>query len=100
MEGLSGWLVGWLIDREPLVQGGGLAGSQLHVARAVCRRAERSVVALVGLGQVDGAVGRYLNRLSDFLFVAARYAAMRGGHAEVTYKKPVVRSGEARAAST
>jgi hypothetical protein len=68
-------------------QSGGLASSQLHVARSVCRRAERRAVTLAGEGALDPAVAVYLNRLSDFLFVAARLAAMAGGHAEQVYKK-------------
>ncbi|ETI54470.1 ATP:cob(I)alamin adenosyltransferase [Phytophthora nicotianae CJ01A1] len=60
-----------------LPSGGGLTSTHLHVARAVCRRAERSVVPLVAAGDVDGVVQRYLNRLSDFLFVSARYAAVK-----------------------
>lgn len=42
------------------------------MARAICRRAERSVVPLIEAGGVDAAIGIYLNRLSDYLFVAAR----------------------------
>jgi cob(I)alamin adenosyltransferase len=52
-----------------IIPGGSLAAAQLHVARTVCRRAERRVVALE-----DTATVAYLNRLSDYLFVAARYA--------------------------
>ena len=44
------------------------------MARAICRRAERSVIPLVSAGTVDLAVGVYLNRLSDYLFVLARVA--------------------------
>jgi cob(I)alamin adenosyltransferase len=61
-------------DLQPLttfiIPGGSLAAAQLHVARTVCRRAERRVVALEGTATTVA----YLNRLSDYLFVAARYA--------------------------
>jgi cob(I)alamin adenosyltransferase len=68
-----------------LPSGGGLASTQLHVARAVCRRAERSVTPLVAAGDVDGVVQRYLNRLSDFLFVSARFAALKEGKEETKW---------------
>ena len=54
----------------------------LHLARTVCRRAERRVVALAVQAEVDPAVLVYLNRLSDLLFVAARLANHRAGQAE------------------
>ena len=53
-----------------IIPGGSPAAAQLHVARTVCRRAERRVVAL----ENETATVTYLNRLSDYLFVAARYA--------------------------
>ena len=53
-----------------IIPGGSLAAAQLHVARTVCRRAERRVVVLEGTATTVA----YLNRLSDYLFVAARYA--------------------------
>lgn len=62
--------------------GGGFTSTHLYVARAVCRRAERSVVPLVAAGDVDGVVQRYLNRLSDFLFVSARFAAVKENREE------------------
>lgn len=72
------------------VQSGGLASSQLHVARSVCRRAERRAVTLVREGALkDTTISVYLNRLSDYLFVAARYAAMKTNHTEQVYKKLV-----------
>jgi len=81
----------WLIDRfdadlPPLrrfiLAGGSPAGATLHVARTVCRRAERRVVALA---EADGLVVRYLNRLSDLLFVLARAANHRAGSAETEW---------------
>ncbi|KAK8808614.1 hypothetical protein WA158_008515 [Blastocystis sp. Blastoise] len=50
------------------------ASAHLQVARSVCRRAERHVVPLVERGEVDPVVQRYLNRLSDFLYVCGRWA--------------------------
>ena len=52
---------------------GGLASSHLQLARAICRRAERSTLPLVSAGVTDQSVGKYLNRLSDYLFVLARF---------------------------
>ena len=69
--------------RNFILPGGGLAAASLHVARAVCRRAERSVVPLVLDGECEDAVAIYLNRLSDYLFVASRYAA----DGETVYQK-------------
>ena len=58
-----------------VLPGGTEAAANLHLARTVCRRAERLVVALAGNPdeRVSQAAIKYLNRLSDFLFVAARY---------------------------
>jgi cob(I)alamin adenosyltransferase len=70
--------------RRFILAGGTTAGAVLHVARAVCRRAERQVVALGG-GDVDAEAVIYLNRLSDLLFVMARAANARGGAAELEW---------------
>jgi len=67
-----------------ILPGGSLAGAQLHLARTVCRRAERRVVGL-GKDAVDPIVVRYLNRLSDLLFVMARAVNHRSGAPEVTW---------------
>ena len=69
--------------RNFILPGGGLAAASLHVARSVCRRAERAVVPLVRDGECESAAAMYLNRLSDYLFVAARYAA----DGDVVYQK-------------
>lgn len=74
--------------RAFVLPGGTEAASALHVARTVCRRAERSVVHLSGLDEVDADVTRYLNRLSDLLFTLARLENHRGGGAEVEWVKP------------
>jgi cob(I)alamin adenosyltransferase len=67
---------GLLTGLEPLknfvLPGGSLAAAQLHVARTVCRRAERETVSVARHGTINGEVLRYLNRLSDLLFVMAR----------------------------
>ena len=72
-----------------ILPSGGKAASFLHVARSVCRRAERAVVALARNGCLDPEVMPFLNRLSDFLFMAARWVAMKEGKPETVYKKNV-----------
>lgn len=73
------------------LRAGGLAAASLHMARSVCRRAERAVVPLVRAELTDAAVAVYLNRLSDYLFTAARYAALKAGEPETVWvKAPVV----------
>jgi cob(I)alamin adenosyltransferase len=68
-----------------ILPGGSLAASHLHVARTVCRRAERLVVALRDADDATTRSIAYLNRLSDFLFVAARYANLHAGIADVPW---------------
>jgi len=75
--------------RNFILPGGGPAACQLHVARAVCRRAERAVVPLVNRGDAAQTALVYLNRLSDYLFVAARWAAFKAGKPDVVYRKGV-----------
>ncbi|MDE2314169.1 MAG: cob(I)yrinic acid a,c-diamide adenosyltransferase [Elusimicrobia bacterium] len=74
---------------EPLsnfiLPGGGKAGAALHWARAVCRRAERSAVALASDEAVGSEVLVYLNRLSDYLFIAARWTNHQSGKTETLW---------------
>jgi len=71
--------------RQFILAGGGPAGAMLHVARTVCRRAERKVVALADSVEIDPLTIEYLNRLSDFLFVMARLVNQRNGQQEIPW---------------
>jgi cob(I)alamin adenosyltransferase len=66
-----------------ILAGGSTAGASLHVARTVCRRAERRMVALVPAP--DALLIRYINRLSDLLFVVARVVNHRAGQPETEW---------------
>jgi len=68
-----------------ILPGGTAKAATLHVARTVCRRAERSVVALAGHEEVPELFLAYLNRLSDLLFTLARLANHRAGVGDVTW---------------
>ncbi len=75
--------------REFILPGGTRVAAGLHLARTVCRRAERGVVALA---DAEGALVRptpiqYLNRLSDLLFVLARAANAAGGCSDIAWRK-------------
>jgi cob(I)alamin adenosyltransferase len=89
---LERWIDG-MTDQMPellnfILPTGSRASSQLHVARCVCRRAERRVQPLVRDGVCDPNAAKYLNRLSDYLFTAARYCNFVEGRDEVQYKRP------------
>ncbi len=71
--------------RQFVLPGGTRAAAALHLARTVCRRAERHVIALAAAESVAPLLIRYLNRLSDLLFVMARAANHRAGEAETTW---------------
>jgi cob(I)alamin adenosyltransferase len=72
--------------KDFILPGGGMAAACCHVARTVCRRAERDVVALSRTEIVRAEAIRYLNRLSDLLFVLARVLARASGHGEVLWQ--------------
>jgi len=92
--------VEWLEDlldhlNEPLpalknfiLPGGSQAAAHAHLARAVCRRAERVVVTLGREESINPLSRQYLNRLSDLLFVMARVLARRAGAREVLWEQP------------
>lgn len=74
--------------KEFVLPGGGRATSICHVARAVCRRAERRVVTLAREEPVSPELVAYLNRLSDLLFVIARTVSRSEGRREVLWDTP------------
>lgn len=75
--------------QEFVLPGGNEAAARCHVARAVCRRAERALLRLSRDEPVNSASIVYLNRLSDLLFVIARTLARRQGGQEVTWRKGI-----------
>jgi cob(I)alamin adenosyltransferase len=82
--------------REFILPAGNELATALHVARTVCRRAERRVVALHRRDPLNAEILRYLNRLSDLLFVLARVANARAMITDATWKK----AGPKKAGST
>lgn len=87
-------------ELEPLTSfvlpGGGPAAALLHLARTVCRRAERLVTTLVKEAQTGPWTARYLNRLSDLFFVQARWIALKTGHSEILWQKRTERPAPAK----
>lgn len=81
--------------RHFILPTGSMAAAQLHLARAICRRAERRVVTLERCHEasVSDTLLIYLNRLSDLLFVLSRVANARQGVGEIRWVKPVAASG-------
>lgn len=72
--------------KEFILPGGGMAAAHCHLARTVCRRAERAVVTLAREEDIRAQPRHYLNRLSDLLFVVARVLARGSGHGEVMWE--------------
>ncbi|ABY36647.1 MAG TPA: cob(I)yrinic acid a,c-diamide adenosyltransferase [Chloroflexus aurantiacus] len=73
--------------KQFILPGGHPVAAHLHLARTICRRAERVVVTLATEEEVRPEILTYLNRLSDFLFVAARIANARAGVSDVPWQK-------------
>jgi cob(I)alamin adenosyltransferase len=91
IEQLESWIDTMNKTLEPLKEfilpGGGVCGSTCHVARSVCRRAERSLVTLNNRQPIREALLAYINRLSDYFFVLARSINRLQGHAETYWTK-------------
>jgi cob(I)alamin adenosyltransferase len=89
-------------DLAPLksfvLPGGGRVSAFLHVARTVCRRAERDVLRLMRSEDVGDWPLAYLNRLSDLLFVLSRWIGHHLGEREFLWERPLKREAEVRAA--
>ncbi|XP_063804938.1 corrinoid adenosyltransferase MMAB isoform X2 [Pseudophryne corroboree] len=90
VQELERWIDEYTLQLPPLASfilpSGGKASASLHVARAVCRRAERVTFKLLQLEEADPNVGKYLNRLSDYLFTLARFVAKAEGRPETIYR--------------
>lgn len=71
-----------------ILPGGSRAAAVCHLARSVCRRAERDIVTLAREAEINISGQHYVNRLSDFLFVLARVLARREGGQEVLWQQP------------
>src|SRR5262249_42973317 len=89
--------------RSFVLPGGGRTSALLHVARTVCRRAEREGLRLARAEDIGDGPGRYRTRLSDLLFVCSRWIGHRLGEREQLWERPLEREAavrRARAAST
>ena len=88
-------------DLKPLrsfvLPGGGRVSAHLHVARTVCRRAERDVLRLMRVEQIGEQPLASLNRLSDLLFVLSRWIGHHLGESEFLWERPLKREAEVRA---
>ncbi|GLU30690.1 cob(I)yrinic acid a,c-diamide adenosyltransferase [Trinickia caryophylli] len=88
---IDGWLAHYNAQLAPLAEfilpGGARAAAHAHVCRTVCRRAERAIVALGAAEPLQPAPRRYVNRLSDLLFVLARVLNRAGGGTDVLWQR-------------
>ncbi|HLD21269.1 MAG TPA: cob(I)yrinic acid a,c-diamide adenosyltransferase [Patescibacteria group bacterium] len=78
--------------REFILPGGSSAAAALHICRSICRRAERCVIQLKQTEKIPHGILSYLNRLSDYLFVAARTVNHRYQYKEYTWNKEIFRT--------
>ena len=84
---VESWNEGLPALREFVLPGGGAAAAHCHMARSICRRAERRCWALSSAEPVSPQALRYLNRLSDLLFILARVLARRENGSEVMWRR-------------
>ncbi len=91
IENLESWIDDMTAKLPPLkgfvLPSGGMAATSVHVSRSVCRRCERLMTKLYEEGKIDPAVYQYMNRLSDYLFTLARFAAKTTGNVEEEWQK-------------
>ncbi len=90
-DDLEKWIDEITTQLEPLrtfvLPSGGVAATALHLSRSVCRRCERVLTELLQDKKIDPAVYKFVNRLSDYLFTLARYAAKKTGNVEEKWQK-------------
>jgi cob(I)alamin adenosyltransferase len=84
---MDGWQESLHPLKEFILPGGGTLASSLHLARTICRRAERRCVSLMQQEAVDKALITFLNRLGDALFVLARWVTHQLGEQEVLWER-------------
>ncbi|MDH5302225.1 MAG: cob(I)yrinic acid a,c-diamide adenosyltransferase [Gammaproteobacteria bacterium] len=80
--------------KEFILPGGSEAAARCHLARTVCRRAERRVHTLAGQDDINPVCLQYLNRLSDLLFVAARFINQQAGQPDVLWQPGKLQQGQ------
>ena len=73
--------------KEFILPGGSRAAALCHLARTICRRAERRVVGLAGVEALSASCQQYLNRLSDLLFVVSRVINRRDGQRDISWRR-------------
>jgi cob(I)alamin adenosyltransferase len=104
IEQLEEWIIAMTDDMPELTSfilpTGAIAAAHLHVARTVCRRAERRMVPLVKLGTCDPNAMKYVNRLSDFFFTAARWVNFCEGKEEIQYQRDLSKNQRQRVSRT
>ena len=90
---IDGWQASLPALRHFILPGGSMGSAFLHQARTVCRRAERWLVMLREAEAVNPETLRYVNRLSDWLFVAARMVSWRAGYEETIWRGQAAEDG-------